>query len=72
MATKTGKPKTDEQETAFLESLADVDVRDIGPETARTLLQFRFGVAQHRRMRSLSEKAQRGTLTPAEQRDLDE
>jgi hypothetical protein len=33
---------------------------------ARRLLEFRFDVAHHHRVSSLSEKAQRGALTPAE------
>jgi hypothetical protein len=70
--TKTSTAKLDLRDTSVLEQLAKLDVQSIGPETARKLIQFQFDVAQQDRVNALSEKAQRGALSPAEQSDLDE
>jgi hypothetical protein len=67
-ATSTPRPVG----TAVLEQLANLDVGDISPETARKLLHFQFDLSHHERVRQLSEKAQRGALTPVEQDELDE
>ncbi len=66
----TSKPKP--VGTAVLEQLAELDVQSISPETARKLLQFHFDASHHERVSLLSEKAEQGTLTPAEQDELDE
>jgi hypothetical protein len=72
MATKTSAAKLDFADTSVLEQLSKLDVQSIGVETSRKLLQFHFDAAQHDRMNVLSEKAQRGALSPAEQSELDE
>jgi len=58
--------------TAVLEQLAELDVESISPATARKLLRFRFAASHHRRVHTLSAKAQEGTLSPAERDELDE
>jgi hypothetical protein len=58
--------------TAVLEQLAQLDVQSISPETARKLLEAHFDASHHERVSLLSEKAEQGTLTAAEQEDLDE
>jgi hypothetical protein len=72
MATKTGTAGLEPVGTALLEQLADLDVRSISPGTARKLLELRFGSSHQRRVTALSQKAQEGTLTPAERAELDE
>jgi hypothetical protein len=72
MATKADTSKSPTFGTAVLERLAKLKIQDISPETARDLLHFRFETSHHERVNFLSEKAQRGTLTPSEQSDLDE
>jgi hypothetical protein len=44
----------------------------MSPEIARNVLQIQFDGADHDRVNALSEKAQQGTLTPAERDELDE
>ncbi len=58
--------------TAVLEQLAELEVESISPATARKILEFQFGASHHTRVEALSQQAQSGTLTPAEQEDLDE
>jgi hypothetical protein len=72
MATRTASAKPESVGTAVLEQLAELEVRSISPETARKLLQFRFDPVHHDRVNVLSEKAQQGALTSAEQSELDE
>ncbi len=72
MATRTAPAKPESVGTAVLEQFAELDVRSLSPEIARKLLQFRFEAAHHDRVNVLSEKAQQGTLTSAEQDELDE
>jgi hypothetical protein len=72
MATKTGTTKPGPAGTAILEQLAELAVESISPATARKVLEFRFGASHHTRVKALSRKAQAGTLTPAEQEELDE
>jgi len=72
MVTKAGTSTPRPVGTAVLEQLAELDVQSISPETARKLLQFRFDPSHHERVTLLSEKAEQGTLTPAEQDELDE
>ena len=45
---------------------------DIPPETACYLLRLDFTPADHARMDELGEKARAGTLTPAEQAELED
>ena len=72
MATRTRTMKPGPAGTAVLEQLAELDVASISPATARKLLAFRFAAAHHARVKTLSRKAQLGTLSPAEQQELDE
>jgi hypothetical protein len=72
MATQTDTTKPEPAGTAVLEQLAELDVESISPATARKLLEFQFGAAHHARVKVLSQKAQAGTLSPAEQEELDE
>jgi hypothetical protein len=72
MATKAGSSKPGPVGTAVLEQLAELDVASISPATARMLLKFQFGAPHHARVQALSQRAQAGTLDPAEQEELDE
>ncbi len=72
MATKAVTTKLEPVGTAVLEQLAELDVESISPATARRLLEFRFAVSHHRRVKTLSERAQQGTLSPTEREELDE
>jgi hypothetical protein len=45
---------------------------DITPEAACYLLRLDFTSADHARMEQLNEKAADGTLSPSEQRELDD
>ncbi len=72
MATRIRTTKPGPAGTAILEQLAELDVESISPATARKILEFRFGASHHTRVEALSEWAQSGTLTPAEQEELDE
>jgi hypothetical protein len=44
---------------------------ELSPAAARALLKFRFSEHDHARMEQLATKARAGTLTPAEQDELD-
>jgi hypothetical protein len=72
MATKTGTAKPGPAGTAVLEQFADLDVESISPAIARKILEFRFAASHHRRVKALSQQAQTGALSPAEQEELDE
>ena len=72
MATKTAASKHEPAVSALLEQFAELDVKDITPETARALLHFKFNESQQERVSALSEKARKGTLTPGEGDELDE
>lgn len=72
MAIRTGTTRHEPLGTAVLEQLAELDVESISPATARKLLGFQFAPSHHRRVRTLSAKAQEGTLSPAERHELDE
>jgi hypothetical protein len=72
MATKTVVPKPEPVGTTILEQLADLDVRSLSPETARKLLGLGFTRSQQEHVDVLSGKARKGSLTSAEQTDLDE
>jgi hypothetical protein len=72
MVIETGTPKPGSVGTAILDQLADLDLRSLSPEAARAILQLRFDASQHERLSILSVKAQEGTLTLAEQDELDE
>jgi hypothetical protein len=72
MTTKTGTVRTEHAATVVLEQLAEIDASTLSSETARTVLQLRFGRSHQRRVDALSEKARRGNLTPAEEEELDE
>ena len=45
---------------------------NLTPEAARAILKLDFDPEDHRRVDELSAKAQKGTLTPEEQAELDE
>ena len=72
MATVTGTESAEHLGTAMLEQLAEVDVRDMSPETSRTFLQLGLTASHQKRLDDLSAKARQGTLTPDEGRELDE
>jgi hypothetical protein len=56
----------------MLEQLADLDARNISPETARKFLELAFAPEHQEQVNALSQKAREGTLSPAERADLDE
>ena len=60
-----------EAEAAILKRVIRPDVGDVPPEVAKALLALGFQESDHARMAELSAKAQEGTLTPAEQDELD-
>jgi hypothetical protein len=72
MASKTIAAKPELAGTAMLEQLADLDPKSISPETARKFLDLAFSPLQQKRVHSLSQKAREGSLTAAEEADLDE
>ena len=72
MAAKTRQARIVQIGTAMLEQLAEMDARGMSPETARTYLQLGFRRSHRQRVDTLSDKAQRGALTPAEDQELDE
>jgi hypothetical protein len=47
------------------------DRPDLSPDAARAIIGLRFGPEAIERMNHLAEKNRQGTLTPAEQADLD-
>ena len=58
-------------EAAIVSRLIKPDRGDFSPEAARELLSLRFGDDDQQRMRELSLKAQEGTLTDAEQAEVE-
>ena len=60
-----------EAETAILKRVIRPDVGDMPPEVAKAMLALGFQESDHARMHELSAKAQHGTLTEAEQDELD-
>ena len=58
-------------EAAIVGRLIKPDQGDFSPEAARELLSLRFGEEDQERMRRLSLKAQEGTLTAAEQAEVE-
>ncbi len=56
----------------MLEQLADLDVKSISPAVAHKLLGVAFTRSHQHRVDALSEKAREGSLTSAEQAELDE
>jgi hypothetical protein len=72
MATRAGTAKPGPVGTAVLEQLAELDVESISLATARKFLEFQFSAVHHAQVKALSRKAQAGTLSPAEQEELDE
>lgn len=72
MTIRTEPARTGRIGTAMLERLAELETAAFSPETARIFLQLGFSDAEQRRVDQLSEKAQKGSLTPAEGQELDE
>ena len=72
MATNAGVAKLEPVGTAILEQLADLDAEGISPKTARKFLTLGFGASRQRRVTTLSEKAQEGSLSLSEREELDE
>jgi len=58
-------------EAAILERLIEFEQGELPPEAARFFLSWDFPEADRRRLNELHAKAQEGTLTSAEQADLD-
>jgi hypothetical protein len=58
-------------EAAIVGRLMKPDRGDFSPEAARDLLSLRFSEEDQARMRELSRKAQAGTLTVAEQDEVE-
>jgi hypothetical protein len=72
MATRSGTARPEQIATTMLEQLADLESQSMSPQTAQKLVELSFSHRQQERVSLLSEKAQEGTLTPAEQNELDE
>ena len=58
-------------EAAIVGRLIKPDHGDFSPEAARELLSLRFDDEDQARMRELSRKAQQGTLTAADQTEVE-
>lgn len=58
-------------EAAIVGRLIKPDHGDFSPEAARELLSLQFGDDDQARMRELSRKAQEGTLSDAEQDEIE-
>jgi hypothetical protein len=58
-------------EAAIVGRLMKPDHGDFSPEAARELLSLQFGDDDQARMRELSRKAQEGTLSTAEQVEIE-
>jgi hypothetical protein len=65
---QTQVPNTD---AAIIGRLGKRDHSDFSPDTAREILSIELSTADQKRMRELSLKAQEGTLTPAEQGEVE-
>jgi hypothetical protein len=72
MATKTSPSTPEPVGIMILQQLADLDAQSMSPKTARKLLDISFSASHQNRVDILSEKAQAGSLTPAEENELDE
>jgi len=58
-------------EAAILERIIEPESDTLDPALARHILSLNFRAADHQRMHVLSAKAQEGTLTEDEERELD-
>jgi hypothetical protein len=58
-------------DASILERLVAPEKPTLSPEAAKEILALGFPVEDRRRMRKLAEKARRGTLTPAEQSEIE-
>jgi hypothetical protein len=65
---QTPIPTTD---AAIIGRLGKADYSDFSPEAAREILSIQLSAEDQRHMRTLSLKAQKGTLTPAEQGEVE-
>jgi hypothetical protein len=65
---QTRIPATD---AAIIGRLLKPDRSDFSPETAREILSIQLSPEDQVRMQELSHKAQEGTLTPDEQREVE-
>lgn len=65
---QTQIPTTD---AAIIGRLDKSDQSDFSPEAAREILSIQLSAEDQRRMRSLSLKAQKGTLSPTEQSEVE-
>jgi hypothetical protein len=72
MPTETRSAKRQHAGVAILDQLADLDVREISPETAQTLLKLQFNDSHYKRFDLLTAKAREASLTLSEQEELDE
>jgi hypothetical protein len=61
-------PTTD---AAIIGRLCKPDHSDFSPEAAREILSIQLSPEDHRHMRALSLKAQKGTLAPTEQSEVE-
>jgi hypothetical protein len=65
---QTQLPTTD---AAIIGRLDKSDHSDFSPEAAREILSIQLSAQDQRHMRALSLKAQKGTLTPTEQGEVE-
>lgn len=72
MATHAEASDTESVGTTLLKQLAELDTQSMSPATARKLLELHFNPSQQEQVDRLSRKAQLGTLTTSEGRELDE
>ncbi len=67
----SGESRPDSVESAVLERLIRPQLADMTPEAARAVLKLRLDDRDRDRVHELSTKAQGGTLTVAEEAELD-
>jgi hypothetical protein len=58
-------------DAAILSRLIEPEVESLPPEAARYILSLEFCQIDHDRMQALAAKARQGTLTPAEQDEVE-
>ena len=59
-------------EVGIWDRVLDIPPTDITPDAARFLLRLDFRESDHQRMAELAERAQAGSLTPAERSDYED
>jgi hypothetical protein len=67
----SSSPSHADSDVAILSRLIEPEVESLPPEAARYILSLEFCQIDHDRMQALAAKAREGTLTPAEQDEVE-